>query len=96
MKRTEQGRVTEEQLAELEEAAGRYSKPWTMGVGSYVMAALIRELRELRGDDKPPAADHVHQPDDHGHTWRFTIHSRTHLCGPGSSEEECVGGVDAD
>jgi hypothetical protein len=48
VKRTEGGRVTDEHLAELEADANRYPKPWTMGVGSHVMAALIRELRELR------------------------------------------------
>jgi hypothetical protein len=45
---TEGGRVTEEWLVQLEEAAGRWPRPWTMGVGSYVMKALIEELRELR------------------------------------------------
>jgi hypothetical protein len=50
VKYTEGGRVTEEWLAELEEAAGRWPRPWTMGVGSYVMKALIEELRELRAE----------------------------------------------
>jgi hypothetical protein len=46
--RTRGGRVTEEHLAELEEWAGRYPRPWTVGVGSYVLAALVAEVREAR------------------------------------------------
>ena len=42
------GKVTDEHLATLEEAANRYPQPWPMGVSSHVMAALIRELRDLR------------------------------------------------
>lgn len=48
MKQTEKGRITEEYLNSLEEQANKYPKPWQMGVGSYTMAALISELRELR------------------------------------------------
>ena len=47
-KKTENGRITDDHLSELEEAANRYPKPWLMGVSSHVMAALIRELKELR------------------------------------------------
>jgi len=51
------GKVSEEHLAQLEETANRYPKPWTMGIGSKVLAALIKELRELRervSDDQQP------------------------------------------
>ena len=48
MRQTSRGRVTEEHLAYLEEWAGRYPRPWTMGVSTAVMTALITELRALR------------------------------------------------
>lgn len=49
MKATEQGRVTPEMLDELERWGGdRDRKPWTMGVSSHVVAALVAEVREYR------------------------------------------------
>lgn len=49
MKATEQGRVTPEMLDELERWGGNGDrKPWTMGVSSHVVAALVAEVREYR------------------------------------------------
>lgn len=48
MQHTSKGRITEEALADLEAWANKYPKPWTMGVSSYAMKAIIAELRELR------------------------------------------------
>ena len=52
------GKVSDEYLAQLEEIANRHPKPWTMGIGSKVLAALIKELRELR----ERASDEDQQP----------------------------------
>lgn len=50
MKRTEKGRVTAEQLDALEAAASEHPKPWTMGISSHVLAALVAEVREHRAE----------------------------------------------
>lgn len=50
MKATEGGRVTAEQLDDLEATANRHPRPWTMGVSSHVVAALVAEIREHRAE----------------------------------------------
>lgn len=50
MKATEGGRVTPEQLDELDHWANRHPRPWTMGVSNYVVAAMVAEIREHRAE----------------------------------------------
>ena len=59
MKRTENGRVTDEHLDELEATATRYAQPWSMGISSHVLAALIAEVREHRRPPNVAAQAHV-------------------------------------
>ena len=53
VKKTQQGRVTDEHLAELESWAKRHKKPWTMGISSHVVAAMIEEIKEARHKGGP-------------------------------------------
>lgn len=51
VKWTEHGRVTEEGLSELNHWAHLHDpRPWNMGVGSHVIAALVDEVREHRAE----------------------------------------------
>lgn len=48
MQYTKGDRITDEYLKSLETTANMHKSSWTMGVHSHAMAALIKELRELR------------------------------------------------
>lgn len=65
MKKTSDGKVTEEYLTQLEQSSTKYPRPWQMGVSSHVMAALVRELRELR--KQRPRTNPSVMSDENGH-----------------------------
>lgn len=48
MLQVERGRVTDEFLARLAAWSGKQRRPWTMGVSSHVVAALVAEVRAGR------------------------------------------------
>lgn len=48
MSATVKGRVTEEELDRLSEVSHRWPRPWTVGVASYTLAALVEEVQEYR------------------------------------------------
>jgi len=48
MRQTTEGRVTPEMLDELERWATAKKKPHSLGVGNYVLRALVAEVREYR------------------------------------------------